>query len=214
MGKCEHCGDAIGRPRGGGRKNRFCSRECFFAFRRASSRNAVGPFHKCQLCAYCMEVIFTPSRYKAADSDFADACMCCESAMRKSVARRDARTKYYQPQRPDGYACDSCGDWFYGAGKYCDTCRSEVRSSKHIARAIRYGCEWECFSSVAVWERDNWTCQDCGRTVERLEEYAPHQATLDHVIPLSKGGPHTEENAQTLCHECNSAKRDKLLVLF
>lgn len=31
----------------------------------------------------------------------------------------------------------------------------------------------------------------------------------DHVIPLSKGGEHSLENSQILCHSCNSAKHVK-----
>lgn len=32
--------------------------------------------------------------------------------------------------------------------------------------------------------------------------------TFDHVMPKSKGGPNTLENAQTLCYPCNQAKAD------
>lgn len=35
-------------------------------------------------------------------------------------------------------------------------------------------------------------------------------ATLDHVIPISRGGTEDEDNFQLLCHECNGKKRDIL----
>jgi 5-methylcytosine-specific restriction endonuclease McrA len=34
--------------------------------------------------------------------------------------------------------------------------------------------------------------------------------TMDHVIPLSKGGLHSFENIQALCKKCNSTKQAKL----
>lgn len=35
--------------------------------------------------------------------------------------------------------------------------------------------------------------------------------TLDHVIPLSKGGKHSANNVVPACKHCNSSKRDKTL---
>lgn len=35
-------------------------------------------------------------------------------------------------------------------------------------------------------------------------------AVFDHVIPISKGGPHTLENICVCCGSCNSSKKDHL----
>ena len=37
-----------------------------------------------------------------------------------------------------------------------------------------------------------------------------NQATLDHIIPLSKNGPHAYYNVQTLCRKCNTKKRNNV----
>ncbi len=34
--------------------------------------------------------------------------------------------------------------------------------------------------------------------------------TMDHIVPLSKGGPHTKSNVAPACRPCNSRKRDSL----
>src|SRR3954449_2419463 len=53
----------------------------------------------------------------------------------------------------------------------------------------------------AVFARDGHRCQYCGAAAENI----------DHVIPRSRGGPHTWENVVAACRACNSRKEDRLL---
>lgn len=59
------------------------------------------------------------------------------------------------------------------------------------------------FSRANVYLRDNGKCAYCGDHVERKD------ATLDHVLPVSKGGKTTWENTITACAPCNAGKADK-----
>jgi 5-methylcytosine-specific restriction endonuclease McrA len=52
----------------------------------------------------------------------------------------------------------------------------------------------------AVFARDGWACQYCGRSAENL----------DHVIPKSRGGEHTWENVVAACRHCNARKENHL----
>lgn len=52
-------------------------------------------------------------------------------------------------------------------------------------------------SRRAILARDGFRCQYCGST---------RQLTLDHVIPLSRGGASTWENVVTSCATCNVRK--------
>ena len=54
----------------------------------------------------------------------------------------------------------------------------------------------------AVFARDRWTCQYCGREHGHL--------TVDHVIPRSKGGGSGWENIVACCAPCNRRKGDRL----
>jgi HNH endonuclease len=44
-------------------------------------------------------------------------------------------------------------------------------------------------------------CAYCGKPSKRL--------TIDHVIPLSQGGPHMVQNIVPACKPCNSGKKDR-----
>ena len=52
----------------------------------------------------------------------------------------------------------------------------------------------------AVFARDHWTCQYCGKAAENV----------DHVIPRSVGGGHIWENVVAACRRCNSKKENRL----
>lgn len=58
-----------------------------------------------------------------------------------------------------------------------------------------------------VFERDGYRCQYCRLTVsDGLPEYHPRRATVDHVIPCSKGGSKKMDNLVTSCRRCNEDK--------
>lgn len=51
----------------------------------------------------------------------------------------------------------------------------------------------------AVFARDGWTCQYCGKAAENV----------DHVIPKSRGGQHSWDNVVAACRRCNSRKENR-----
>lgn len=57
------------------------------------------------------------------------------------------------------------------------------------------------FSKKNVMIRDNYTCQYCGSKKE---------LTIDHVIPISRGGRSNFENCVTACRKCNTKKGGRL----
>ena len=56
-------------------------------------------------------------------------------------------------------------------------------------------------------------CALCGKPVDKTIKYPdPMSATIDHIIPVSKGGhPSDIENLQLAHFKCNRAKSDRLL---
>ena len=55
-----------------------------------------------------------------------------------------------------------------------------------------------------IYNRSEGHCGICGRFIP-LEEY-----TIDHIIPLSKGGTNDLDNLQACCSFCNKAKDDSM----
>lgn len=82
-------------------------------------------------------------------------------------------------------------------------------------RAERYGCnEFDKTISLRLLIcRDNGICQICGKPVDMADikngHIGRHYPTLDHIIPLSKGGSHTWDNVQLAHMGCNAGKCDK-----
>jgi 5-methylcytosine-specific restriction enzyme A len=56
---------------------------------------------------------------------------------------------------------------------------------------------------MTVYQRDGMRCVACGSDDFR-------SFTIDHIIPLSKGGTNRFDNLQTMCSPCNNRKGDKL----
>jgi hypothetical protein len=65
----------------------------------------------------------------------------------------------------------------------------------------------EPYSEQEIYERDGWLCQLCGHEVDRSLVW-PHRmsATIDHRLPISKGGADTPQNVWLAHLSCNSRK--------
>ncbi|MEU2106485.1 HNH endonuclease signature motif containing protein [Nocardia sp. NPDC019255] len=61
-----------------------------------------------------------------------------------------------------------------------------------------------------MFESDGYRCHLCRRKTDPTK-VAPHprSPTIDHVIPLSKGGTHEPSNCRTACFHCNATKGDR-----
>jgi len=65
------------------------------------------------------------------------------------------------------------------------------------------------FSYRAIHDRDHWSCAYCGRSVSKTPPCEALLATVDHVVPVSRGGPSSWLNLVSACKECNNRKADR-----
>lgn len=87
--------------------------------------------------------------------------------------------------------------------------KKRFRNYRDKSLARKFGVE--VIDSYSIFVRDNWICQYCGKPVNPDEKYPSLQSpSLDHIIPISKGGKHTQENLQLVHLDCNKRKFTKL----
>lgn len=70
----------------------------------------------------------------------------------------------------------------------------DLTQEKQKARKLRHSPWWKRKIS-------DGTCHYCGR------QFKPAELTMDHVIPLARGGRSEKINLVPCCKECNSKKK-------
>lgn len=88
---------------------------------------------------------------------------------------------------------------------YADKNREAKYASKHRHQARTRGREVDLVLRKEIKRLYHSPCIYCG-TEERI--------TLDHLIPLSRGGNHTIGNLASACRSCNASKGNKLPIEF
>lgn len=191
---CAHCGEPFYPKRTD--RVRYCSRSCSHAQQKADAAARL-------------------ARTVAQSKAKADAKAAAKAEARRIREEEEARLKVI------ARSCGRCQTSFTTTdprraycGKKCRKAAARVGrgSETHRARARKHGVRYVRFDPVTILERDGWTCQICGIPTPRqfrgtILAIAPE---LDHIRPLSRGGPHTPENTQCACRGCNGAKADSL----
>jgi 5-methylcytosine-specific restriction endonuclease McrA len=91
----------------------------------------------------------------------------------------------------------------------------KIKRDKNIAK--KYGIKYEVIDRKLVFRKHNYICTSCGVKCVHPNKHNYNQsnaATLDHIIPKSKGGSHTYDNVTLLCRSCNTTKRDLILKTY
>lgn len=118
-----------------------------------------------------------------------------------SAARDDMnerrRERYLSDEAYRQGTLDRNRDW---ASRNPDKVNEISRVKKHRRRAAG---ELSVSDWQEVLEQHGTVCLACGD--------AGREVTIDHIVPVSKGGTNSKDNLQPLCGPCNSSKADKTL---
>jgi 5-methylcytosine-specific restriction endonuclease McrA len=83
----------------------------------------------------------------------------------------------------------------------------KVREHNATRRARLRAVVAESFDPYEVFERDDWICGLCDGPIDPSAAYPdPMSPSLDHVVPVSRGGVHSRANCQAAHLVCNIRK--------
>lgn len=174
---------------------------------------------KCKICGCVLERAKSTIAYKNV------RCDACEEEKKREKELEKERAKLIRSfllikeiKTPKKCAC--CGKVFYSAfsdKKYCSEHCKKCGNGSIKRRCKKYGAAFD--SSVTpekIFARDCYKCRICGRMCDMHDTswngfIGALYPTIDHIIPLAKGGSHTWDNVQCAHAICNSAKRDLIL---
>jgi 5-methylcytosine-specific restriction endonuclease McrA len=189
--------------------------DCCGCGQRTQSKSSTGICEQCRIEKPVHKKIARLERMvsrierRIANLEAAVKCSTCDN--RTTYRNKEGRCRVCRAKLPAG-RCRGCDAQLVSAlNKLCACCRRKKKQDDkhHLARARRLGLEREIVHRNKVFERDKWRCNHCQcKCVRPTAKTAnnPNSATLDHIIPISRGGPHTYANSQLLCRRCNSLK--------
>lgn len=177
--------------------------------RTAEGKDAAEAVHGKTFCQYCGE---ETDRLKFCDN------RCCARYVRSN---------------PKDRLCAMCGEPFAAAKRGSGRDRLVCSDACHKARDAKWAKEFLASENGREWVRRNsyirrsrvagafvekvswgkvmrlasWKCYICGEEIPRGEKWpSPSFGTVDHVIPLSKGGDHSYANCKAAHLVCNLRK--------
>jgi hypothetical protein len=75
----------------------------------------------------------------------------------------------------------------------------EIQKEKNKARELRASQWWKRKKSVGI-------CHYC------QQKFKPSELTMDHIVPISRGGKNNKGNVVPACKACNSKKKHFLPI--
>lgn len=225
---CKHCGKKFKRKTNS--YNVFCSQKCHIEYIQTEPTvkicNACGneyDYKKHRNPKHCSE------RCEKKSKEIRSICKCCgkefitENKIRRYCSElcsrveqeKRLRESYRRSEKHKGkkvkFKCDSCGKVIYNKygekrRRFCSS-KCGKKLGKYERKMRQRKAYVERVTLPYLLQRDAMTCGICGKKVRINVDYLhPRVATIDHIVPLAKGGEHSKRNTQLAHRECNSLK--------
>lgn len=160
-------------------------------------------------CAECGKPV-----YKGHDSRPEPVCQQCrrERAMRAcKQCGREFRAGSVRPSAPFKYCSVACRT---AARSLSPDERKARKQAQTRARRLRHDQTWDGVTDQQVFVRDDWQCQvpGCGFGPLRRDLAWPDalSPSIDHIVPLSRGGTDVAPNKRAAHLYCNVSRHNRM----
>lgn len=212
--QCPSCGQSF--KRRAHVREVYCSRPCRDVGQYVGEILSLVEGRQCRTCGQWF-IVGGPHRGK---------WTCNSHECRKSEGRRRYRETFVSVRQTNPTvekACAHCGKIFktnFVATRriYCSercTKRAAHSDKRHRVRYWKRRSQRlatvkrESIKRLEVWKRDNKKCRLCGKPINfKLKWPDAKSFTIDHIVPISKGGAHVMTNVQSAHLICNSLRRE------
>lgn len=164
---------------------------------------------------------------RAEDGKWRKRCDPCADQVVAARLKREAEARErFRTLHPERFLpavevkCRTCSEAFRRSEDdkkrhwICPECRAAIKKQakkkgKKRRRARLRGVIMDDYTIEDVIARDGWNCHVCGEETIPAPvpwEYHPRVASVDHIIPISKGGPDILANVKVACHLCNARR--------
>lgn len=214
---CVVCGTVVEKVGGGGRKyGATCSNECRRALQPRGARRTQLP-HDHWARWYGRSSAWPKGGWKSCrhcETSFpanSEASLYCSRQCMWRWHDRANGVRSAADILAESRECARCGTAFNHSATTRIHCSDLCRELARKARGVSLHHGWISKAErLAIYQRDDYTCWLCGSRVdmEADQQRDDWAATLDHVLPRSKGGTHEADNLRTAHRWCNSIRAD------
>lgn len=213
LANCQVCGKDLTEVGTKGRPKRNCSNKCRIAARSASLKEKRQKVHD---CVYCQKLFVTSRKHQR---------FCSEECrkLQQSIEVKEKTAKRYAELYPGGIklkVCRWCDEPMevsakrsYAGRLYHPSCSKEAESARYRIKTVKRQKNTNPYriSHEQVVREYGDNCHICQKTID-LELARTHRygLTVDHVIPVSKGGTDDMSNLRPAHWICNIIKSDKM----
>lgn len=165
-------------------------------------------------CNYCYQIELEENQKKREQRKE-------EERHRRTVEKADAmKAKACSGKQIELSFCRSCGLALISNATWCSTCAKRRDNKNHKLKRrikIKKALVDSDITLDGLIKRDGCRCYLCGEECDR-EDYIERDGafiagnrypSIDHIIPLAKGGKHSWNNVKVAHRICNSLKSDK-----